>query len=203
TRCAWPRTSPSLTASAGVASTSPSPTATSPASSPCSGASSPTVRRWPKSSSPPFARRGRANRSPSAAAPRRRRPRRTSPAGRPPTPHQPGGPSISLGGSSQPAARRAARLGCRFSPSSAPVWDFYRNEVLALGQPDPGPHPGGDTSFFHLATDVDKGWDAVAPYALHEATSYGKWMDDAGVGSIGGWDAPPADADALPATRQA
>jgi alkanesulfonate monooxygenase SsuD/methylene tetrahydromethanopterin reductase-like flavin-dependent oxidoreductase (luciferase family) len=119
-----------------------------------------------------------------------------------PTPHQPGGPSLSLGGSSRPAARRAARLGCGFSPSSAPVWDFYRDEVVALGRPDPGPHPGGDTSFFHLATDVDKGWDAVAPYALHEATSYGKWMDDAGVGSIGGWDAPPADTDALRATGQ-
>ena len=119
-----------------------------------------------------------------------------------PTPHQPGGPSISLGGSSRPAARRAARLGCGFSPSSAPVWEFYREEVVALGRPDPGPHPGGDTSFFHLATDVDKGWDAVAPYALHEATSYGKWMDDAGVGSIGGWDAPPADTDELRATGQ-
>ena len=119
-----------------------------------------------------------------------------------PTPHQPGGPPLSLGGSSRPAARRAARLGCGFSPSSATVWEFYREEVVALGRPDPGPHPGGDTGFFHLATDVDKGWDAVAPYALHEATSYGQWMADAGVGSIGGWDTPPPDTDALRATGQ-
>jgi alkanesulfonate monooxygenase SsuD/methylene tetrahydromethanopterin reductase-like flavin-dependent oxidoreductase (luciferase family) len=119
-----------------------------------------------------------------------------------PMPHQPGGPSLSLGGTSEPAARRAARLECGFSTPYPPAWEFYRDELLALGRPDPGPHPGGDTSFFHLATDVDKGWDAVAPYALHEATSYGRWMADAGIGSAGGWAAPPADADELRATGQ-
>src|SRR5262245_1099661 len=90
-----------------------------------------------------------------------------------PAPCQPGGPSISLGGSSEPAARRAARLGCGFMPSTPPVWEFYREEVIALGRPDPGPHMGGDTGFLHLATDADKGWAAVAPYALHEMNSYG------------------------------
>src|SRR5262249_42367075 len=58
-----------------------------------------------------------------------------------PTPHQPGGPSISLGGSSQPAARPAARLGCHFSPSSAPGWGFYPDRGLPLGQPPPRPPP--------------------------------------------------------------
>jgi hypothetical protein len=101
-----------------------------------------------------------------------------------PTPHQPGGPSISLGGTSEPA------------------WDLYRDEVVVQGRPDPGPHPGGDTSFFHLATDVEKGWAEVAPFALHEATSYGRWMAEAGVGSAGGWPAPPADADELRARGQ-
>ncbi|HKA04458.1 MAG TPA: LLM class flavin-dependent oxidoreductase [Acidimicrobiales bacterium] len=120
-----------------------------------------------------------------------------------PAPHQPGGPSISLGGSTEPAARRAARLECGFSTPSPPAWDFYRDETIALGRPDPGPHPAvGDTSFFHLAADVEKGWLEVAPYAMHEATSYGKWMADAGVGAAGGWEAPPADADELRARGQ-
>jgi alkanesulfonate monooxygenase SsuD/methylene tetrahydromethanopterin reductase-like flavin-dependent oxidoreductase (luciferase family) len=118
-----------------------------------------------------------------------------------PAPCQPGGPSISLGGSSEPAARRAARLGCGFSPSTAPIWDFYRDEVIALGRPDPGPHPGGGTDFFHLATDRDKGWDEIAPFALHEANSYGQWMAEAGVGDAGGY-VPSADADALRQTGQ-
>jgi alkanesulfonate monooxygenase SsuD/methylene tetrahydromethanopterin reductase-like flavin-dependent oxidoreductase (luciferase family) len=118
-----------------------------------------------------------------------------------PAPHQPGGPPISLGGSSAPAARRAARLGCGFMPSTPPVWDFYRDEVMAQGRPDPGPHMGGDTGFFHLATDADKGWAAVAPYALHEANSYGQWFADSGIGSVGGF-VPAADTDALRATGQ-
>jgi len=103
-----------------------------------------------------------------------------------PTPHQPGGPAIALGGTSEAAARRAARLGCRLMGPSPAAWEIYREEALALGQPDPGPHPGGDTNFFHLATDVEKGWTEVAPYAMHEATSYGRWMDEAGVGRVGG-----------------
>ena len=119
-----------------------------------------------------------------------------------PTPHQPGGPAIALGGTSEAAARRAARLGCRLMGPSPAAWEIYREEALALGQPDPGPHPGGDTNFFHLATDVEKGWTEVAPYAMHEATSYGRWMDEAGVGRVGGWAAPPADADELRATGQ-
>jgi alkanesulfonate monooxygenase SsuD/methylene tetrahydromethanopterin reductase-like flavin-dependent oxidoreductase (luciferase family) len=113
-----------------------------------------------------------------------------------PAPCQPGGPPVSLGGSSQPAARRAARLGFNFSPSSTPIWEFYRAEVVALGRPDPGPRPSGSTDFFHLATDRDKGWDEIAPYAMHEATSYGRWMDEAGVGAVGGW-GPPTDVDTL------
>jgi alkanesulfonate monooxygenase SsuD/methylene tetrahydromethanopterin reductase-like flavin-dependent oxidoreductase (luciferase family) len=118
-----------------------------------------------------------------------------------PTPHQEGGPTISLGGSSEPAARRAARLGCGFMPSTPPVWEYYRDEVVALGRPDPGPHGGGDTGFLHLATDVDKGWDAVAPYALHEVNSYGQWFADSGIGAVGGY-APVTDADELRATGQ-
>ncbi len=118
-----------------------------------------------------------------------------------PAPHQPGGPPISLGGTSEPAARRAARLECGFSTPSLGAWDFYRDEVVAQGRPDPGPYPGGDTSFFHLAPDVEKGWAEVAPYALHEANSYGRWMAEAGVGSEGGY-TPAADADALRATGQ-
>jgi alkanesulfonate monooxygenase SsuD/methylene tetrahydromethanopterin reductase-like flavin-dependent oxidoreductase (luciferase family) len=55
-----------------------------------------------------------------------------------PTPHQDGGPQIGMGGSSEPAARRAARLGDDFMPSTPELWDVYRDELAKLGKPDPG-----------------------------------------------------------------
>lgn len=118
-----------------------------------------------------------------------------------PRPHQEGGPRITLGGSSEAAARRAARLGDGFMPSTGGLWDFYRDELQKLGRPDPGPFAGGDTSVVHLATDRDAGWAAMAPYALHEVNAYGAWMQDAGVAGVGGYQ-PVADADALRGTGQ-
>ncbi len=58
-----------------------------------------------------------------------------------PPPFKEGGPGIILGGSSEPAARRAARIADGFIPSVPEVWDFYRDEVQKLGRPDPGPSP--------------------------------------------------------------
>lgn len=106
-----------------------------------------------------------------------------------PSPCQDGGPSLQLGGSTPAAARRAARLGLRFFPSSGDVWPAYRSAVLELGGDDPGPYLGGDTSFFHLASDVDAGWDAIAPYAMHEVNAYGAWQEAAGVDGrdVGGY----------------
>jgi alkanesulfonate monooxygenase SsuD/methylene tetrahydromethanopterin reductase-like flavin-dependent oxidoreductase (luciferase family) len=44
-----------------------------------------------------------------------------------PGPFRPGGPSVILGGSSETAARRAARIADGFLPSVPDVWDFYRD----------------------------------------------------------------------------
>ena len=118
-----------------------------------------------------------------------------------PAPCQPGGPKITMGGSSEVAARRAARLGDGYMPSSPPLWEFYRDEAIQLGKPDPGPYLGADTSAVHVAKDVDQGWEELAPFALHEANAYGAWMADAGVAGVGGYE-PIADADALRGTGQ-
>jgi alkanesulfonate monooxygenase SsuD/methylene tetrahydromethanopterin reductase-like flavin-dependent oxidoreductase (luciferase family) len=118
-----------------------------------------------------------------------------------PRPHQPGGPAITMGGSSERAARRAARIGDGFLPSSPPLWDFYRDECLALGKPDPGPYLGGDTSFFHIAKDHDEGWEQIAPFALHEVNAYGEWMAQAGVSGVGGYESV-TDVDVLRGTGQ-
>src|SRR5207237_747624 len=72
-----------------------------------------------------------------------------------PPPYRPGGPGIMLGGSSEPAARRAARIADGFIPSVPDVWDFYRDEVQRLGRPDPGPSPIGETR------PVDVAWSSL------------------------------------------
>jgi len=93
-----------------------------------------------------------------------------------PAPFRPGGPSISLGGSSEPAARRAARIADGFVPSVPEVWEFYRDEVITLGRPDPGPCPIGENRTVALAEDPDKGWEEMAPFFLHETNAYGEWQ---------------------------
>jgi len=118
-----------------------------------------------------------------------------------PPPCQPGGPKLTMGGSTEVAARRAARLGDGYMPSTPELWSFYRDEVIALGRPDPGEYAGADTNFIHVAKDPDVGWNDIAPYALHETNAYGEWMAEAGVGAAGGYE-PCTDADSLRATGQ-
>jgi alkanesulfonate monooxygenase SsuD/methylene tetrahydromethanopterin reductase-like flavin-dependent oxidoreductase (luciferase family) len=93
-----------------------------------------------------------------------------------PAPFSPGGPAISLGGSSKPAAVRAARIADGFIPSVPEVWTYYRDEVIALGRPDPGPCPIGPNQVVALAEDPDEGWEAMAPFFLHETNAYGAWQ---------------------------
>src|SRR5580700_4057854 len=93
-----------------------------------------------------------------------------------PAPFRPGGPAILLGGSSRPAAERAARIADGFIPSVPEVWAFYRDEVQKLGRPDPGPSPIGANQVVALAEDPDKGWEQMAPYFLHETNAYGIWQ---------------------------
>jgi alkanesulfonate monooxygenase SsuD/methylene tetrahydromethanopterin reductase-like flavin-dependent oxidoreductase (luciferase family) len=93
-----------------------------------------------------------------------------------PAPFRPGGPTVLLGGSSEPAARRAARIADGFIPSVPEVWAFYRDEVLTLGRPDPGPCPIGGTEVLALALDPEKGWEQMAPFFLHETNAYGLWQ---------------------------
>ena len=93
-----------------------------------------------------------------------------------PAPFRPGGPSLLLGGSSEPAARRAARIADGFIPSVPEIWDFYRDEVQLLGRADPGPSPIGANEVVALADDPDAGWEMMAPFFLHEMNAYGRWQ---------------------------
>jgi alkanesulfonate monooxygenase SsuD/methylene tetrahydromethanopterin reductase-like flavin-dependent oxidoreductase (luciferase family) len=116
-----------------------------------------------------------------------------------PPPFQPGGPKVAMGGSSEPAARRAARIADGFMPSEPHVWEYYRDEMITLARPDPGPYAGGDTSVVALATDADKAWEQLAPYFLHETNAYGAWQAQDGLAT--GY-RTVNDTDALRATGQ-
>ena len=98
-----------------------------------------------------------------------------------PPPFRPAGPGLLLGGSSEAAARRAARIADGFIPSVPEVWDFYRDEVVKLGRPDPGPSVVGENQVIALAEDPEAGWEEMAPYFLHETNAYGAWSIQSGV----------------------
>jgi alkanesulfonate monooxygenase SsuD/methylene tetrahydromethanopterin reductase-like flavin-dependent oxidoreductase (luciferase family) len=98
-----------------------------------------------------------------------------------PEPLQPGGPAIVVGGSSAAAARRAARLGDGFVPSNPAAWGTYRDEMIALGKPDPGPGASGSMAATYLAEDVDAAWEDLTPYFLHDTNAYAQWLDRNGM----------------------
>jgi len=100
-----------------------------------------------------------------------------------PAPFRPGGPTILLGGSSEAAARRAARIADGFIPSDPSVWAHYREERILLGKPDPGECPTGPTQVVALARDPEAGWAQMAPFFLHEANAYGTWQAASGLPS--------------------
>ena len=97
-----------------------------------------------------------------------------------PKPFRPGGPSVIMGGASEPAARRAARIADGFVPSAPEFWEFYRDEMIKLGKADPGPGMVGNAQVTALASDPDAGWEAMGPYFLHETNAYGAWKVAAG-----------------------
>ncbi|HTZ09498.1 MAG TPA: LLM class flavin-dependent oxidoreductase [Acidimicrobiales bacterium] len=95
-----------------------------------------------------------------------------------PPPYRAGGPAVVLGGSSEAAARRAARIADGFLPSVPEVWGFYADELARLGRPDPGPCPVGAQRTVALARDPDQGWAQMAPFFLHETNAYGTWLTE-------------------------
>jgi alkanesulfonate monooxygenase SsuD/methylene tetrahydromethanopterin reductase-like flavin-dependent oxidoreductase (luciferase family) len=101
-----------------------------------------------------------------------------------PRPMTPGGPMLMLGGGSEPAIRRAARLGLgMITQGGDPKFEkIYQDACKDYGNtPQLFVNPTGDapTSCF-IAEDVDRAWNELGPYLLHDAQMYAAWMGESG-----------------------
>ena len=97
-----------------------------------------------------------------------------------PTPLTAGGPTLAYGGGSSAAARRAARLGMAFFPQTSDprLAEIYDAEARRVGNPSGlclSPPEGAPTTVF-VADDVDRAWDDLGPYLLHDAGMYARWL---------------------------
>lgn len=94
-----------------------------------------------------------------------------------PTPATPGGPMLMLGGSSEQAARRAARLRCVFTSAigDQSLGDAYYDECAKVGFQGYASLPHG-AGFIHVSLDPERDWQRIAPYAFHEARTYASWQ---------------------------
>ena len=90
-------------------------------------------------------------------------------------------PMILMGGSSRPAARRAATEADFFIPSGPEIFEYYREELKKLGKPDPGPMPAAPSTVTFVSLDPDAYWQKIAPHVLHETNMYAKWAEHAKV----------------------
>lgn len=112
---------------------------------------------------------------------------------------RPHGPlPITLGGSSDVAARRAALIADNFDPTHLRTRAAYEQECARLGRaPGPPAPPQPRGQFLHVSADPEKDWARLGPHLLHEMCSYGEWLAAAGTGRQY---RPVADLDELRAT---
>ena len=87
-------------------------------------------------------------------------------------------PIILVGGSTEAAARRAARLGLPFMPAirDPQLADLYRSACEEAGF-DSGwiLMPAGPV-FVHVSEDPERDWGRIAPYALYDTQTYHGWQ---------------------------
>ncbi|RVT91125.1 LLM class flavin-dependent oxidoreductase [Sphingomonas crocodyli] len=98
-----------------------------------------------------------------------------------PPPFTPGGPRMGWGGGSPPAARRAGKHGLDFmaQKENPALGELYAETCRANGH-TPGacflpPRDMPTTTF--VAEDVDKAWEELGDFLMHDVLSYAKWNE--------------------------
>jgi alkanesulfonate monooxygenase SsuD/methylene tetrahydromethanopterin reductase-like flavin-dependent oxidoreductase (luciferase family) len=95
-----------------------------------------------------------------------------------PRPYTQPHPAFLLGGTSKPAARRAARFGLpiMFAAPVPEIEAHYYEKCTEYGTNGFAMAP--PASFFHVffADDVEQGWTEMGEHLLHEAVTYSSWQ---------------------------
>ena len=98
-----------------------------------------------------------------------------------PAPFTPGGPMIAWGGGSIAAARRAGRHGIGFfAQADDPALGVAYEAAARDAGHEPGmcilSSPEAPTTIF-VAEDVDRAWEELGPYLMHDVLSYAEWNE--------------------------
>jgi len=87
-------------------------------------------------------------------------------------------PMVLIGGSTDAAARRAARLHAGFSPAVGDehLAERYREECARVGFGGGFVSLPGGPGFVHVSEDPERDWARIAPHALYDAQTYAAWQ---------------------------
>jgi alkanesulfonate monooxygenase SsuD/methylene tetrahydromethanopterin reductase-like flavin-dependent oxidoreductase (luciferase family) len=95
-----------------------------------------------------------------------------------PTPMTKPHPLMMIGGSTEVAARRAARLRMGFFPAvgDPKLGDVYDEECRRVGFAEGFCSLPARLGFVHVAEDPEAAWAKIAPHAVYDAATYMKWQ---------------------------
>jgi alkanesulfonate monooxygenase SsuD/methylene tetrahydromethanopterin reductase-like flavin-dependent oxidoreductase (luciferase family) len=92
-------------------------------------------------------------------------------------------PKLWVGGFSEPAVRRAARLGDAYISTGpiGPLVAIYHDELRRLGK-DPGAHEiAAGITWLLVARDPEKRWREAEQHFLYQINLYAQWFGEAGM----------------------
>ena len=87
-------------------------------------------------------------------------------------------PLMMIGGSTEKAARRAARLGLGFSSAygDPALGDIYNEECAKVGFAGGFAFLPNGPGFVHVTEDPEKAWAQIGPHALYDGLTYQSWQ---------------------------
>jgi alkanesulfonate monooxygenase SsuD/methylene tetrahydromethanopterin reductase-like flavin-dependent oxidoreductase (luciferase family) len=94
------------------------------------------------------------------------------------TPKPPTQPMVMLGGSTEKAARLAARVRAGFFPSIGDprLAEVYNEECARVGFTEGFVSLPSGPGFVHVSEDPERDWARIAPHALYDAQTYASWQ---------------------------
>jgi alkanesulfonate monooxygenase SsuD/methylene tetrahydromethanopterin reductase-like flavin-dependent oxidoreductase (luciferase family) len=94
------------------------------------------------------------------------------------TPKPASPPMILIGGSTDLAAKRAARLRAGFFPAIGDprLAEIYRTECTRVGFDGGFAMLPSGPGFVHVSADPERDWARIAPHALYDAQTYDSWQ---------------------------